>query len=52
MTGVRLGTVSVIEVGTQEFAEGLADNGNWETQFKFLPLTLNPLLSNHLTPVS
>ncbi len=48
----RLGPVSVIEVGTKEFAAGLADNGNWETQFKFLPLTLNPLLSNHLTRVS
>ena len=48
----RLGAVTVIEVGTKEFAEGLADNANWETQFKFLPLTLHPLLSKHLTRVS
>jgi hypothetical protein len=34
----RLGAVSVSGTSTREFAEQLAANGNWETQFKFMPL--------------
>ncbi len=47
----RLGPVKVMDLGTREFAQAVAE-GNWETQFKFLPLTLHPLLSNSLTRVS
>jgi len=36
----RLGPVRSIGLGTKEFAEAVSHDGNWETQFKFLPLTL------------
>ena len=47
----RLGRVTSMDLGTREFAAAVAEP-NWETQFKFLPLTLHPLLSNFLTHVS
>lgn len=47
----RLGPVRSMDLGTREFAAAVAEP-NWETQFKFLPLTLHPLLSNFLTHVS
>ena len=34
----RLGAVSAVAMGTREFAEKFALQGNWESQFKFLPL--------------
>ena len=40
----RLGPITFIEIETRDFAEQLARNGNWETQFKFLPLHVLPAL--------
>jgi len=37
-TSGRLGPVRVMEVGTKEFAASFAGRGQWETQFKLLPL--------------
>jgi hypothetical protein len=34
----RLGPVRFSEIKTRDFVEQFAQNGNWETQFKFLPL--------------
>jgi hypothetical protein len=34
----RLGPVRLVTAGTRTFAERFAENGSWETQFKFLPL--------------
>jgi hypothetical protein len=48
----RLGPVRSMNLGTREFVEAFADRANWESQFKFLPLTLHPLTSNHVTRVS
>ena len=40
----RLGPITFNEIETREFAEQLARNGSWETQFKFLPLHVLPAL--------
>ena len=40
----RLGPLTFIEIETKDFAEQVASNGNWETQFKFLPLHVLPAL--------
>ena len=37
----RLGAVTLLELGTREFAERFSPHGNWESQFKFLPLLVN-----------
>ena len=34
----RLGPIAFMETRTRDFAEQFAENGSWETQFKFLPL--------------
>ena len=34
----RLGPMRFMEIEIAEFAKRLAENGNWESQFKFLPL--------------
>jgi hypothetical protein len=47
----RLGPVRSMNLGTREFAQAIAE-AKWETQFKFLPLTLHPLPSNFVTRVS
>lgn len=38
----RLGPMRFMEIEIQEFAERLAENGYWENQFKFLPLSRCP----------
>lgn len=35
----RLGPMMFLEIEIPAFAERLAENGNWESQFKFLPLS-------------
>lgn len=34
----RLGTLTLIQIGTREFAETFSSRSGWESQFKFLPL--------------
>jgi hypothetical protein len=34
----RLGPIALMETRPRDFAEQVAENGSWETQFKFLPL--------------
>lgn len=36
----RLGPITFSDIPLREFAEQFANNGNWESQFKFLPLQL------------
>ena len=45
----RLGPVTCSDIETKDFAEQLARTDNWETQFKFLPLHVLPVL--HTTDV-
>jgi hypothetical protein len=47
----RLGAVSLLAIGTREFAEQFAPHGKWESQFKFLPLCPH-LVSNDAGRVS
>ncbi|HSK64080.1 MAG TPA: GH3 auxin-responsive promoter family protein [Pyrinomonadaceae bacterium] len=37
-TSGRLGAITLLAIGTREFAERFSPRGNWESQFKFLPL--------------
>ena len=47
----RLGGITLLEMGAREFAETFSPHGNWESQFKFLPLCLH-LVANHVERVS
>jgi hypothetical protein len=47
----RLGAVKFLELGTREFAERFSPHGNWESQFKFLPLCPH-LMANRAERVS
>jgi hypothetical protein len=50
-TSGRLGTVTLLELGTREFAKTFSPHGHWESQFKFLPLCLH-LVANETERVS